>query len=162
MKTIALMFVTALSATTFCAGCQAASDPVNVCEIGPLIKQYGGTEWYVYSCSDERSLVVVASPANPAAKPFAFIVSEEKGVQQLNGGGERKGTVEATYNELKALKSAQIATLAADAKSRCARMQRRNGSASQAALRMRGAACAFTERKEPWQRLRHLNASALR
>lgn len=116
MKTIALMFVAALSATTFCAGSQAASDPVNICETGPLIKQYGGTEWYVYSCSDDRSLVVVASPANPAAKPFAFSVSKEKGVKQLNGSGERKGTVEATYNELKALKAEQIATLAADAK----------------------------------------------
>ena len=116
MKTIALMFLTALSATTFCAGGQAASDPVNACETGPLIKQYGGTEWYVYSCSDDRSLVVVASPNNPAAKPFAFIVSEEKGAEQLNGSGERKGTVEATFNELKALKSEHIAALAADAK----------------------------------------------
>ncbi len=29
----------------------------------------------MYSCGDSRSLVVVASPDNPAAKPNAFIVS---------------------------------------------------------------------------------------
>jgi hypothetical protein len=96
--------------------CQPKSEPPNVCETGPLTRQYGGTEWYVYSCSDSRSLVVVASPNNPAAKPNAFIVSSKDGVKRLNGAGEMMGTVLATYDDLKALKQADISALITDTK----------------------------------------------
>ena len=96
--------------------CQPKGEPTNVCETGPLIRQYGGTEWYVYSCSDSRSLVVVASPNNPAAKPYAFIVSSKDGVKRLNGAGEMMGTVLATYDGLKALKRADISALIVDTK----------------------------------------------
>jgi hypothetical protein len=95
--------------------CQPKGEP-NVCETGPLTRQYGGTEWYVYSCSDSRSLVVVASPDNPAAKPNAFIVSSKDGVKRLNGAGEMMGTVLATYDELKTLKQADISALITDTK----------------------------------------------
>ena len=96
--------------------CQPKGEPTNICETGPLTRQYGGTEWYVYSCSDSRSLVVVASPNNPAAKPNAFIVSSKDGVKRLNGAGEMTGTVLATYDELKALKQADISALITDTK----------------------------------------------
>ena len=95
---------------------QPKGEPTNVCETGPLTRQYGGTEWYVYSCSDSRSLVVVASPNNPGAKPYAFFVSSTDGVQRLNGAAEMMGTVLATYADLKALKQADISALITDTK----------------------------------------------
>jgi hypothetical protein len=96
--------------------CQPKGELTNVCETGPLTRQYGGTEWYVYSCSDSRSLAVVASPNNPAAKPYAFLVSSKDGVKRLNGAGEMMGTVLATYDDLKALKPADISALITETK----------------------------------------------
>lgn len=114
MKLNSLLVTMIFLGFTPLALCQPKGEPINVCETGPLTRQYGGTEWYVYSCSDSRSLVVVASPNNPAAKPNAFIVSSKDGVRRLNDAGEMMGTVLATYDDLKALKQADISALIID------------------------------------------------
>jgi hypothetical protein len=116
MKLYSLLVTIIFLGFTSLALCQPKGEPANVCETGPLTRQYGGTEWYVYSCSDGRSLVVVASPNNPAAKPYAFMVSSKDGVKRLNGAGEMMGTVLATYGDLKALKQADISALITDTK----------------------------------------------
>ena len=117
MKLASLLVTMIFLGFTPLALCQPKGEPTHVCETGPLTRQYGGTEWYVYSCGDSRSLVVVASPNNPAAKPYAFIVSSKDGVRRLNGAGEMMGTVLAAYDDLKALKPADISALIVDTKS---------------------------------------------
>jgi len=125
MKLHSLLVTMIFLGFTPLALCQPKGGP-NVCETGPLTRQYGGTEWYVYSCSDGRSLVVVASPENPAAKPNAFIVSSKDGVKRLNGTEEMMGTVLATYDELKALKQADISTLITDTKNQARSSVKKN------------------------------------
>jgi hypothetical protein len=117
MKLSSLLVTMIFLGFTPLALCQPKGEPTNVCETGPLTRQYGGTEWYVYSCGDSGSLVVVASPNNPAAKPYAFLVSSKDGVNRLNGAGEMMGTVLAAYDDLKALKQADISALIIDTKS---------------------------------------------
>lgn len=84
-----------------------------VCETGPLVRKFDGGEWYLYSCSDDRSLIAIASPQNRAAKPFAFLVSPNGGVTQLRGEGNRSGGVAAAYEALRALRPLDIARLVA-------------------------------------------------
>ena len=56
------------------------------CEIGPVAKAFGGTQWLVYSCDDQKSLVVVSAEGNPAM-PFYFIISEKDGTLSIYGEG---------------------------------------------------------------------------
>src|SRR5262249_34898327 len=41
------------------------------CDIGPIAKTYGKTQWLVYSCNDNRTVIIVSAPGNPAM-PFYF------------------------------------------------------------------------------------------
>jgi hypothetical protein len=38
------------------------------CNIGPITKIYGASKWLVYSCDDNRSLVIVSTPDSVAAR----------------------------------------------------------------------------------------------
>ena len=33
------------------------------CDIGPIVKAYGSTQWLVYSCHDGKSVVILSAPA---------------------------------------------------------------------------------------------------
>ena len=56
------------------------------CEIGPVEKTFGGTNWTVYSCDDNKSLVVISANGNPAM-PFYFMISEKDGELAIHGEG---------------------------------------------------------------------------
>jgi hypothetical protein len=51
----------------------AASGQQLKCDVGSIAKMYGKTQWLVYSCSDGRSIVVLAAQGSPAT-PFYFIL----------------------------------------------------------------------------------------
>lgn len=61
------------------------SEPME-CKIGPIEKEFGGTKWIVYACSDQESIVVVSAPGNPAM-PFLFSVSLKGGEYVVTGEG---------------------------------------------------------------------------
>ncbi|MEJ1967191.1 MAG: hypothetical protein WDN03_00930 [Rhizomicrobium sp.] len=54
------------------------------CKTGPVTKLYGGPTWLVYSCDDDRSVVIVSAPGSPAA-PFYFSYFPEAGGYHLSG-----------------------------------------------------------------------------
>jgi len=57
------------------------------CDIGPVVKQFGGNDWLVYGCSDGQSVVVTAGAPNPAT-PFVFIITPDgNGGIKLHGEG---------------------------------------------------------------------------
>jgi len=56
------------------------------CEIGPVTRTYGQSGWLVYGCSDERTLVFVSAPGNPAM-PFVFISTPNADGYRLYGEG---------------------------------------------------------------------------
>lgn len=45
------------------------------CDIGPGTKTFGKSSWLVYSCTDNKSLVMVSAPGSPAV-PFYFFLQE--------------------------------------------------------------------------------------
>ena len=64
-----------------------------VCEVGPITRSYGGSEWLVYSCDDEHTLVFVSAPGSPAM-PFVFMSFPEGEGYRLYGEGN--GSQDAT------------------------------------------------------------------
>ncbi len=86
------------------------------CEIGPVVKTYGGSKWLVYSCDDSRSLVIVSAPDNPAA-PFYFTLHTiPKGHRlQGEGAGSREITAAAS-KDLTGLNEREIDALILETK----------------------------------------------
>jgi hypothetical protein len=81
------------------------------CDVGPVTKAFGGTSWLVYSCHDDRNVVVVTAPGNPAM-PFYFSVSLVKDEVQLHGEGTgRKDLTDAAYKDIAGLREQDIAAL---------------------------------------------------
>jgi hypothetical protein len=81
------------------------------CDIGPVAKIYGRTQWLVYSCTDNRTLVVISAPGNPAT-PFYFTFYPHENGYQLSGEGTgRKDVTNAAFNELKALSGTDIVAI---------------------------------------------------
>ena len=81
------------------------------CEVGPLQKEYGGTDWVVYSCSDGRTVVIHSAAGNPAM-PFYFMFFQDGTDLRLygEGTGEKKYT-EAAFKELEPMTAQDVATL---------------------------------------------------
>lgn len=126
MKTKFFMFtvLTCLTAV-FCTRDLRADSPPSApasnslqCTQGPVTKNYGGTSWLVYSCIDERSLVMTASPDNPAS-PFYFIIFPQGAGYKFygEGTGDKKFT-QAAHDELTRLKESDILALVQETKGR--------------------------------------------
>ena len=82
-----------------------------ICDIGPIDRTYGNAQWYVYSCTADRNVVIVSKPGNPAF-PFVFVFIDQKGKYELHGEGTGDNKVtEAAFNELKALQASEITAL---------------------------------------------------
>lgn len=93
-----------------------AEQPSQNCDVGPLTKTYGKTQWLVYSCNNDKAegkamLVVVSAPGNPAM-PFYFLFSIKDGGYHLygEGTGDKKVT-DAAFSELQQLSEAEITKL---------------------------------------------------
>ncbi|MGN7833206.1 hypothetical protein ACTJI2_16515 [Pseudoxanthomonas sp. 22568] len=73
------------------------------CDIGPLQRTYGGTEWVVYACSDKKTVVIYTDSSNPG-KDFFFMFTPKDGQLQLygEGNGDKKYTA-AAFDELKSM-----------------------------------------------------------
>jgi hypothetical protein len=109
MKRFAL-FSVALWAVALILHPAASAGSLN-CDIGPISKSYGKTQWYVYSCDDNRSVVVVSAPGNPAT-PFYFMFSpNESGYRLVGEGTGRKDATSAAFDDLKTLTEEEIAAL---------------------------------------------------
>lgn len=85
------------------------------CNRGPVQKQFGGSPWLAYACSDGRSVVLVSAPGNPAT-PFYFMFSATASGHRLVGEGTgAKAVTDKAYGELKELSSQQIMQIFEDA-----------------------------------------------
>lgn len=110
---------TALSAGNAC-GQAPASQPQLRCDIGPVTRMYGQSQWLVYGCSDDRSVILVSAPGNPAS-PFVFSFIFQGSAYRLHGQGTgSKAATAATFDELKKLSEQDIANLLALSKAQMA------------------------------------------
>ena len=92
----------------------AATGEQMACDVGPVARNYGASEWQVYSCVDGRSIVVLANEGS-RAHPFYFMLTPE--AQGVNLYGEGTGDNEATraaYKDLEKLTSEDVAALVAE------------------------------------------------
>lgn len=112
-----------LSLSAF-GGLQAAAEEpdeakaLNKCDIGPTIKTYGQSKWLVFSCDDDKTLLVLAAPDNPV-KPFMFVLEPDSsggyGVFFDESAGKNDATASA-LTQLKALSQQDIANLIKETK----------------------------------------------
>ena len=88
------------------------------CRTGPVAKLYSGSNWLVYSCEDNLTVVIVAVPGSPAA-PFTFMFVPDGGVYQLRGEGTgKRSATEPVYNQLRLFTGPDIAQLIAETRKR--------------------------------------------
>jgi len=81
------------------------------CKSGPITKQFGGSEWLVYDCSDGRTVVVASAPGSSAG-PFYFTLSPEMGKVRSRGEGKgNKAVTDAAAKELQAMSPADLQQL---------------------------------------------------
>src|ERR1044071_6577876 len=104
-----------LSALLLASGEGAAQGPSQaklLCERGPCsTKAFGGTQWQIYGCNDNRSVAIVTAPGNPAI-PFYFLLAWVNGVYTVSGEGTgRRDLTAKAYNDLIKLNRQQIDAL---------------------------------------------------
>ena len=106
-------------ALTLSAGAARAEQPAPSpmkCETGPLYRQFGGTDWTVYSCDDEHSMVVISRAGNPAS-PFYFILTPKSGAYAIHGEGNgSRMASDAAGDDLSRLTQADFAKMLAETK----------------------------------------------
>ena len=102
--------------TIFCAitiGGMCEAQPLT-CKTGPITKTYGGTNWLIYSCSDNQSLALVSEPNSPAS-PFVFFFQRtDDGQYRISGEGTgSRSATDAAFKELSALSQLEIEAILA-------------------------------------------------
>jgi len=88
-----------ISVLLFISTAAMAEEPMQ-CDIGPIKKVYGNSNWLVYSCIDNKSLVIVTDQGNPAM-PFYFMYYPKDGGYTLRGEGTgNKIYTKAAYKQM--------------------------------------------------------------
>ena len=94
----------------------ASGDPVAktthfVCDVGPLNRHFGQSNWQVYSCGDGRTLLFQSAPGSPPAN-FSIAI-EKDGIERGGESAENRNLNDAAFNELKAMPARDLAALMA-------------------------------------------------
>jgi hypothetical protein len=97
---------------TTAAVAQGPSERRIVCDRGPVAtRTYGGTQWDLYGCNDNRSVAVVTARGNPGL-PFYFLFAERNGQYRLSGEGTGRAEVtRKAYDDLLRLSQQDIQAL---------------------------------------------------
>jgi len=111
----AAALVPALLLAAVAAWAQGPSQPKLLCERGPFsTRAFGGTQWQIYGCNDNRSVAIVTAPGNPAI-PFYFLLAWVNGVYTVSGEGTgRRDLTAKAYNDLIKLNRQQIDALVSE------------------------------------------------
>ena len=104
-----MLLVAAMASSAMYVGAQDA--PKLNCDVGPVTKKYGGTDWLVYSCDDQKSLVMVTVPDSPASPFYFFYAYSDKSYHLYGEGAGDKQVTDKAYEDLKRLSEGQLAAL---------------------------------------------------
>ena len=97
--------------------CAVAEDEDSFrCNIGPITKTYGQTQWLVYGCNDDRTLVIVAAPGNPGAPYYFTFLPTDTGHSLFGEGTGKKEATAAASEQLKSLSEEDIASVIKETK----------------------------------------------
>ncbi|MEM7223723.1 MAG: hypothetical protein AAF495_12130 [Pseudomonadota bacterium] len=104
------MFAMLAGAIAFTPASSQEPTPLT-CDVGPVHKIYGATEWLVYSCNDQQTVVIVSAKGNPAT-PFYFVFYPKGNGYQLSGEGTGdKSATSAAFEELRTLNAKDVSGL---------------------------------------------------
>jgi hypothetical protein len=104
-------FAPALFLLLAATGSLAAEGPTLRCDVGPVAKVFGKTDWLAYSCSDRTSIVFIAAPKS-VAEPHYFFLHRWNGKYQVQGEGNGDRTaVDAANAQIGALTTAQVSAI---------------------------------------------------
>ncbi len=97
-------------------GAVADDEDTFQCNIGPVSKSYGQTQWLVYGCNDDKTLVIVAAPGNPGAPYYFTFLPTDAGHSLFGEGTGKKEPAAAASDQLKSLSEEDIANLIKETK----------------------------------------------
>ncbi len=101
-RCVVLMLATAAIATT--SNVSAQEKPASMhCDIGPVRKTYGGSEWGIYSCPDNTTVIFYSVAGTPAAEFFFMLYRDEEGMHLYGEGNGDKHATDIAYEELSKL-----------------------------------------------------------
>ena len=86
------------------------------CNIGPVTKTYGQAQWLVYSCNDDKTLVIVSAPGNPATPFYFTFLATDAGHRLFGEGTGKKEATAAAFEQLKSLSEDDIANVIKETK----------------------------------------------
>jgi hypothetical protein len=113
---VVLALAMAMETTVVMPGGNNGADIELQCETGPVDRDYGGSAFAVFSCSDDKSLVAFAKPGT-RAYPYFFILSPVDGQVRLYGEGDGDNEAgRAAFTDLNELKPGEVADLVAATK----------------------------------------------
>jgi hypothetical protein len=116
MKRLPLLFMLALVCALNQVGAAGADQKPLNCVIGPLKRTYGNTPWLVYSCDDNKTVVIVTDTGSPAM-PFYFTFYMKDGRYHLGGEGTgNKALTDTAFSELSRFTNADIEKLIRETK----------------------------------------------
>lgn len=113
-----MILETIIAATLATTTSQSESAPTPLkCDVGPVSRTFGGSEWMVYSCDDGASMVAVTAAGNPAS-PFIFILmSGDDGYKIMGEGNGDQMASSAAGDEISRMTADELAALLAATKS---------------------------------------------
>lgn len=89
----------------------AEDDDTFKCTIGPITKTFGQTQWLVYGCNDDKTLVIVSAPGNPAAPFYFTLLPTDQGHRVFGEGPGKKEATAAAFEQLKSMSEDDIANV---------------------------------------------------
>jgi hypothetical protein len=112
-----IMSAALLCGAALASWCAVAEDDDTFhCNIGPITKTYGQTQWLVYGCNDDKTLVIVAAPGNPGAPYFFTLLPTDAGHSVFGEGAGKKEATTAASDQLKSLSEDDIANVIKETK----------------------------------------------
>jgi len=111
-RLVSILALSSALALSTDAVAQGPSQPKLVCDRGPVAtKSFGGTQWQIYGCNDNRSVAIVTAPGSPAI-PFYFLLAWVNGVYTVSGEGTgRRDLTAKAYSDIVKLTRPQIDAL---------------------------------------------------
>src|SRR5262249_61504358 len=86
------------------------------CNIGPVAKTYGREQWLVYSCNDDKTVLIVSAPGNPATPYYFTLLTTDAGHRLFGDGRGKKEATTAALEQLKSLSEEAIANVIKETK----------------------------------------------
>jgi hypothetical protein len=104
-------------AIAVCLSLQAMAQTAPMdCTVGPITKTIGGSKWLVGSCSDDRTMTLMAMDDSPAYPCFIVVAPSPEGYKiNARGNGDQQAT-KAAMAELASLSVPDIHSLIAETK----------------------------------------------